>query len=138
MLPFSACNAPPVAASALPTLSALLARACVRSLRPLDSSFFVIPPQARECVLAYLRAPGLDQDYGRDCALALSDVAWGRQLLCRIHARDAQGKLVVTLHDGEEPASVNEQLVRGWEKNLMLFFRVFLLTSILSARLLLA
>lgn len=63
-------------------------------LRPLDSSYFAFPPQARECVMAFMRVPSLDQDFGRDAAMGLNDLGWGKELLGRALGRDGEGRLV--------------------------------------------
>ncbi|CAN0134471.1 unnamed protein product [Heterosigma akashiwo] len=44
--------------------------------------------------------------------MLLSELAWGRELICRAYWRCPEtGQLRVVLHDGEVPASVNEGLI---------------------------
>lgn len=58
-------------------------------LAPLDSSYFALPFAAIGARLALLRCPALDADFGRDAAVFLSELTWGRDLDCRFHgARD--------------------------------------------------
>ena len=47
---------------------------------PIDPSLASIPPQAQECQLAYIKVPGVDQDYGYDAASLLDSlVGEGRE-----------------------------------------------------------
>ncbi|CAM9976725.1 unnamed protein product, partial [Laminaria digitata] len=63
-------------------------------LRPLDPSYFTFPVQARECVMAFMRVPSLEEDFGRDAAMMLNTLGWGKDLLGRALGRDADGRLV--------------------------------------------
>jgi staphylococcal nuclease domain-containing protein 1 len=81
-------------------------------LRPLEPTLStqVISPQALECRLAHLVvADASDEADGNDAAIALSDAAWGKQLLARVEDRKA-GVLHVTLFVDAQ-TNVNEELV---------------------------
>ncbi|CAN0414835.1 unnamed protein product, partial [Discosporangium mesarthrocarpum] len=46
------------------------------------------------CVLAFLRVPTLEEEYGREAAMSLNDMAWGKGLLGRPLGKDEEGRLV--------------------------------------------
>ncbi|KAJ1636533.1 hypothetical protein T492DRAFT_901675 [Pavlovales sp. CCMP2436] len=66
--------------------------------RPLDPSISLTatPPLALLCKLAYLVAPSVDDDAGRECAQALSELVLGRPVRARVERR-AGHELAVTL-----------------------------------------
>ena len=80
-------------------------------IRPLDDELVSVPAQARPCCLAYIRTPELNEECGNDCAMALQDLAWGRQLVAKIVSRDELNRLHVVLFDGESQQSINSQIV---------------------------
>jgi hypothetical protein len=41
-----------------------------------DRSYFEVPAQAKECVLAYTRVPTLVEEWGRDAAGLVQELAW--------------------------------------------------------------
>ncbi|CAM9568749.1 unnamed protein product, partial [Phaeothamnion confervicola] len=84
------------------------------SLQPLDRGFFRVPEQATECTLALAAVPVLDAEYGRDAAVALSELAWGKELSMRVLGRGERGVASVALHEAGDPdgPTVNEALVR--------------------------
>lgn len=41
-----------------------------------------------------MRVPTLEEEFGRDAAMALNDMGWGKELLARALGRDAEGRLV--------------------------------------------
>ena len=92
-------------------------------LRPLDPSYFALPPQARECVMAFMRVPSVDDEFGRDAAMCLNDLGWGKELLGRALGRNAEGRLV--------------RETRGEEKKRFFFFHVILKGAKVQAVLLL-
>lgn len=51
---------------------------------------------ARECVMAFMRVPSLEEEFGRDAAMCLNALGWGKELLGRALGRDADGRLVRT------------------------------------------
>eukprot|EP00753_Platysulcus_tardus_P007830 PLAT15503.2.p1 GENE.PLAT15503.2~~PLAT15503.2.p1 ORF type:complete len:768 (+),score=424.10 PLAT15503.2:465-2768(+) len=85
-------------------------------LRPLDASFFAIPPQARECKLAFVRAEPTDDpshslfDAAEEAAYELHSLAWGKELRAVVHRRDRSNVLHVSLYAGSEDSSINLQL----------------------------
>lgn len=48
----------------------------------------------RECVMAFMRVPSLEEEFGRDAAMMLNTLGWGKDLLGRALGRDAEGRLV--------------------------------------------
>ncbi|KAG8467070.1 hypothetical protein KFE25_000386 [Diacronema lutheri] len=75
------------------------AQACkLAECRPLDPaiSLTATPPLALCCKLAYLVAPPVDDEYGRECALALSETVLGRAVRARVERRQG-GEMAVTL-----------------------------------------
>ena len=80
-------------------------------VRTLDGSYTVTPPQAKEAVLAFLRAPGLKEDYGEESAVAFSRLAFDQKLKARVFGKEG-GALLVALYDGEgSKVSLNQKLV---------------------------
>jgi len=53
-----------------------------------------VPRARRECVMAFMRVPSLDEEFGRDAAMGLNSLGWGKDLLGRALGRDAEGRLV--------------------------------------------
>jgi len=82
-------------------------------IRPLDKELSKLPPQAKFCVLAGVRAPAAANEYYDIAKDALYDMAYGRKLLAKIQMREDQGrKLHLTLHDAETPESINQLMLR--------------------------
>lgn len=44
--------------------------------------------------MAFMRVPSLEEDFGRDAAMGLNSLGWGKTLLGRALGRDAEGRLV--------------------------------------------
>lgn len=44
--------------------------------------------------MAFMRVPSLDEEFGRDAAMGLNSLGWGKDLLGRALGRDAEGRLV--------------------------------------------
>lgn len=44
--------------------------------------------------MAFMRVPSLEEDFGRDAAMGLNDLGWGKDLLVRALGRDEEGRLV--------------------------------------------
>ena len=44
--------------------------------------------------MAFMRVPSLDEEFGRDAAMMLNSLGWGKDLLGRALGRDAEGRLV--------------------------------------------
>jgi len=82
---------------------------------PLDHSSLQIdriPAVAKEGILAFIRVPSLEEDYGVEAARELQHLAWGKKLTARIHCA-IEGKNYMTLYDPEDPSgtSINSHLV---------------------------
>jgi staphylococcal nuclease domain-containing protein 1 len=82
------------------------------ALRPIPEQFARLAPQAHECVLAYVRPPALESDYGDDAAVAFKQLVWGKTMLANIEYRDQQ-KIFVTLGDPASNSLVNSAMVQA-------------------------
>jgi staphylococcal nuclease domain-containing protein 1 len=82
-------------------------------LRPLGSAFDlkVLPAQAHEGRLAYVRTPPLDDDFGRDAAAFFKEHAWDKPMVANVQWREA-GVAHVVLGDPEAQVFVNAALLR--------------------------
>lgn len=81
------------------------------SLRSLDSSFFAVPAQARECVFAYMKAPPSSDEASVEAGLTFNELAWGKDLVAQVHWKDDQNRLAVSLHKGDNVVSIGEALL---------------------------
>ncbi|OIT07317.1 PREDICTED: ribonuclease TUDOR 1-like [Nicotiana attenuata] len=93
-------------------------------LRPLDASVSSTPGLAQLCSLAYLKVPGLEDDYGQEVAYRLSELVLSapKEFKAIIEERDTSGGKVkgqgtgtiflVTLVDPETDVSVNATLLK--------------------------
>jgi len=81
-------------------------------IRPLEPNFADLPPQAQEAQLAYVKVPGLNEEYGTEAALLLRDLVNGKTLLANVEYRDA-GRMYLSLGDRDSQVHVNAALVRG-------------------------
>jgi hypothetical protein len=71
-------------------------------------SYFDLPPQAKECALAYTRVPTLSEEWGSDAAGLLHEMGWGKELKARMLGRDATtGRALVALYE-EGDQSIQE------------------------------
>lgn len=85
----------------------------VQSMRPLDAALAAVPPLARAAVLAFVRVPGLNAEYGVEAATLLSDMAYGGRMLVTVHGKEfASDRALVSLTNPEDGACVNEALIR--------------------------
>lgn len=87
------------------------AKVSLTQIKPIEAKYFAIAPAARECVLAFIKCAKLESDEGQDAGHMMQERCWGRDLVAKVHKRDHQGRLVVTLYDPENEVSLNEQLV---------------------------
>jgi staphylococcal nuclease domain-containing protein 1 len=83
----------------------------VTRMRPLDKSLVSMPPMARECSLALVEACPLSHEHGREAAIYLSELTLGKNLVAKLHGRDDNNRLLVTLFDDGSSISVNQLLV---------------------------
>ncbi|XP_059644882.1 ribonuclease TUDOR 1-like [Cornus florida] len=94
-------------------------------LRPLDPSVSSAPGHAQLCSLAHVKIPGLEEDYGQEAAVRLSEHTLNspKEFNAVIEGRDTSlgGKvkgqgtgtiLVVTLFDAEADSSVNATMLK--------------------------
>ncbi|XP_052182373.1 ribonuclease TUDOR 1-like [Diospyros lotus] len=93
-------------------------------LRPLDPSVSSAPGLAQLCSLAYIKVPSLEEDYGQEAAVRLSDLTLNGPMEFRaiIEERDTSGGKVkgqgsgtvnmVTLVDAKMDCSVNAVLLK--------------------------
>lgn len=93
-------------------------------LRPLDPSVSSAPGLAQLCQLAYLKVPTLEEDYGQEAAMHLSEITLSepKQFKAVIEERDTTGGkvkgqgtgniLLVTLIDEESDGSVNALMLK--------------------------
>jgi len=82
-------------------------------IRRLEGSFTTLPPQAKEAQLAYVKAPGLDSDYGLEAAELLRDLVYGKEMLANVEYRDAEGRAFLSLGDKDNQVHVNAALLRA-------------------------
>ena len=93
-------------------------------LRPLGSSVSTTPGLAQLCSLAYMKVPGLEEDYGQEAAVRLSEHTLNgpKEFRAIIEERDTSGGkvkgqgtgtvLMVTLIDTATNSSVNAALLK--------------------------
>jgi hypothetical protein len=48
----------------------------LNTLAHVNRSYFEVPAQAKECILAYTRVPTLVEEWGRDAAGLVQELAW--------------------------------------------------------------
>ncbi|XP_024969430.1 ribonuclease TUDOR 1-like [Cynara cardunculus var. scolymus] len=94
-------------------------------LRPLDASVSSAPGLAQLCQLAYLKVPTLEEDYGQEAAMLLSESTLNgpKEFRAVIEERDTSGGkvkgqgtgtiILVTLIDEEADTSVNAMMLKG-------------------------
>ncbi|XP_076911502.1 ribonuclease TUDOR 2-like [Bidens hawaiensis] len=94
-------------------------------LRPLDPSVSSAPGLAQLCQLAYLKVPSLEEDYGQEAAMHLSENTLSEPKVFKavIGDRDNSGGkvkgqgtgniLLVTLIDAEADTSINAIMLKG-------------------------
>lgn len=69
------------------------------------------PPLAQECTLAFVKTPALNKDFGREAAMLLSDLVFGKAVIAKIHpAQNDEGRQLVSLYLNEEGKDESEQL----------------------------
>lgn len=93
-------------------------------LRPLDSSVSSSPGLAQLCSLAYVKVPSLEEDYGHEAALSLSEhtLSGPKEFKAVIVERDVSGGkvkgqgtgtiLMVSLVDEETNESINSRMLK--------------------------
>eukprot|EP00742_Colponemidia_sp_Colp-10_P003374 GILJ01003593.1.p1 GENE.GILJ01003593.1~~GILJ01003593.1.p1 ORF type:complete len:893 (-),score=162.87 GILJ01003593.1:168-2846(-) len=82
-------------------------------LRQLDPTILAAPAQARECKLAYVKVPSLNDEFGEDAAVMFHQLAWGKNLVAKVVGRDATGVLSCVLFDADNSGEgINQQMVQ--------------------------
>jgi staphylococcal nuclease domain-containing protein 1 len=82
-------------------------------LRPLDSNLINVPPQAKECVLGFIKQISPSDEFGHDAAMMLSEMAWGQILSARVHGVDENNNLRVTLYNSAKQNLTEKILEAG-------------------------
>ncbi|KAL4584654.1 hypothetical protein LXL04_009260 [Taraxacum kok-saghyz] len=94
-------------------------------IRPLDASVSSAPGLAQLCQLAYLKVPTLEDDYGQEAAMHLSEstLSGPKEFKAVIEEKDTSGGkvkgqgtgtvLLVTLIDPESEISINASMLEG-------------------------
>ncbi|KAG0244854.1 hypothetical protein B0O80DRAFT_422479 [Mortierella sp. GBAus27b] len=81
-------------------------------VRPLPPQFGTLPHQAHEAVLAFVKVPGLKEDYGHEAAERFRELVSGRQLVGVVEQRE-HNVLHLTLYDSQDPdRSLNAEMAR--------------------------
>lgn len=84
------------------------------AIRILDEDLGYVDAQAKKGKLAYIQAPGLDDDFGEDAAAYFKELVWGKTLLADIQSVDGEGSDAVyhiSLGDEETKTNINGALV---------------------------
>lgn len=86
------------------------------ALRQLPEDLQKIPALAKPCILAGVKAPALNRDYGEDAAYAFNDLAFGKELVAKVEFQEFGGLLHVTLQEAKDSeVSINRKLLQeGW------------------------
>lgn len=80
-------------------------------LRPLESGFQLLKPQAHECQLAFVSVPP-DEDDHREAALFFRDLVWDKTLVANIEYRE-NGVLFVSLGDPTTQVLLTISMIRA-------------------------
>jgi staphylococcal nuclease domain-containing protein 1 len=78
------------------------ARVPVSKLLPCDAEVLAIPPLAHRLKLAFVRAPGVDEEFGNAAGNMLADLVWGLECQAKVHWQENDGTLVASLYAGKE------------------------------------
>jgi endonuclease YncB( thermonuclease family) len=78
------------------------ARVPVGKLLPCDAEVLAIPPLAHRLRLAFVRAPGVDEEFGNAAGNMLADLVWGLDCQAKVHWQENDGTLVASLYAGKE------------------------------------
>jgi staphylococcal nuclease domain-containing protein 1 len=83
-------------------------------IRKLDPEFGldVLPWQARQSYLAYIQTRSIDEEWGREAALAFKDLVWDKTLLATIEYRDGD-RYYISLWHSDSYLYVNAELVKA-------------------------
>jgi len=81
-------------------------------LAPIEDAFLKLPHQAKECVLACIRVPQAQEEFGKEAALFFKDHVWGKSLCANVEYRDYD-RSFVSLGDPANHVLLNASLVRN-------------------------
>jgi staphylococcal nuclease domain-containing protein 1 len=83
-------------------------------IRPMDSAFGLntLPPQAHEGRLAYVKTPSVNDDFGRDAAAFLKEMAWDKVMVANVQWREGNVAYLV-LGDPETQVHINAAMLRA-------------------------
>jgi len=82
-------------------------------MRPLPPAVASLPPLARKCRLAFVRAKSpSEDDYGYAAATELSALVMGRDVTMRVHGRDADNSLLVSAFREGDDEAIAETILR--------------------------
>eukprot|EP01094_Clydonella_sp_ATCC50884_P018199 TRINITY_DN3321_c1_g1_i1.p1 TRINITY_DN3321_c1_g1~~TRINITY_DN3321_c1_g1_i1.p1 ORF type:complete len:910 (-),score=401.87 TRINITY_DN3321_c1_g1_i1:235-2778(-) len=84
----------------------------VSAMRECPEAVLSIPPQALECMLAFVRVPGQFEDFGEEAGLFLRDLMFGKRLTANVEARDGD-RLHLSIGDEQSKDLVNAEMVRA-------------------------
>lgn len=83
-------------------------------MRPVPPAVASTPPLGRACRLAFVRADGPSaSDYGHAAACMLSDLILQKQVVMKVHGRDADNRLLVSIFREGDTESIAEMLLRA-------------------------
>jgi len=81
-------------------------------IRPLPFAYQSLLAQSQEAGLAFVKAPKLESDWGRESQGHLRELAVGKKLMASVEYRD-EGKMHLTLGDAESGVHINASLIRA-------------------------
>lgn len=78
------------------------------SLRPLSADLQAIPPQSFACKLAFVKAPGIDKDWGEHAGQYLAELIWAKTLTVQDVEKEDSTSVIIHVDSGK---SVNEKMI---------------------------
>jgi len=87
-------------------------KSLIRQLEP-EFGLKELKWQAHECYLAYVQTRPLDEEWGREAAMAFKDLVWGKTLMASIEYRDGPRLYVGLWQPADEQLFINGELVKA-------------------------
>jgi staphylococcal nuclease domain-containing protein 1 len=88
--------------------------ATTSQMRPVPLAVASLPPLARVCRLAFVRADDpATSDYGHEAACMLSELILQKQVVMKVHGRDEDNRLLVSIFREGDKESIAEMLLRA-------------------------
>jgi len=81
-------------------------------IRRLSEEHKKLQSQAVESILAYLKTPPIEEEYGKEAAEFLKDLVWGKTMMANVERKDGS-TLYLSLGDRESQVHVNAALLRA-------------------------